>query len=204
MLLTLGLLNLAVNKPVQVCDESLFWYIQTISECLLVTDGQDGNEFQLLKNYNWRKLGQLFEVLSAVFKSNRLDGQIVWRFGPTDVNSRRPTPLTFTETIAPFASSIPPWRANRHFVRLSPSECEFRSDLGRLVRLDGQLVFTDGQTDDDEVVRRFVRPVFSSDDLSVRTICSSSSACENGHRCVSKNLTKRIVVCSPWIITHAR
>ena len=35
-----------------MCEESLFWYIETISECLLVTDDQDGNELQLLKNDN--------------------------------------------------------------------------------------------------------------------------------------------------------
>ena len=32
---------------------------------------------------------------------------------------------------------------------------------------------------DDKVVKKLVRPVFTSDDLSVQTICSSSS--ENGH-----------------------
>ena len=97
--------------------------------------------------------------------------------------------------MAPFASSFSPRRANRPFFRLSPSECEFRSDFGRLVRLDGQIVFkksssqTDKQTDKFRRLsrlkicssrfhirrfvrlRRFVRP----DDLFVQTICSSSS-----------------------------
>ena len=92
--------------------------------------------------------------------------------------------------MAPFASSFSPRRANRPFVRQSPSECEFRSDYGRLVRLDGQIVIqkivSTGRTNrrtnsDDKVVWKFVRPVFTSDDLSVwddlsvQTICSSSS-----------------------------
>ena len=44
----------------------------------------------------------------------------------------------FPQTIAPFASSIPPRRANRPFVPPIPSECESRSDFTRLVRLDGR------------------------------------------------------------------
>ena len=43
----------------------------------------------------------------------------------------------FPQTIALFASFIPPRRANRPFIRLSPYECEFRLDFGGLVRLDG-------------------------------------------------------------------
>ena len=35
------------------------------------------------------------------------------------------------QNILLFASSIPPRRKNRPFVRLSPSECEFRSDKFR-------------------------------------------------------------------------
>ena len=86
--------------------------------------------------------------------------------------------------IAPFASSIPLRWANRPFVRPSPSECEFRSDFGRLVQLDGQIVlkkivFTDRQTDRQiqtmKSSEKFVRPVFTSDDLSIQMICSSSS-----------------------------
>ena len=53
----------------------------------------------------------------------------------------------------------------------------------RLVRLDGQIVWEKSsfQISDDLFVEKFVRPVFTSDDLfvlddlSVQTICSSSS-----------------------------
>ena len=81
----------------------------------------------------------------------------------------------FPQTMAPFASSIPPRQANRPFVRLSPSECEFRQDFGQLVRLDGQIVFkksssqTVKQTDKFRRQRKFVRPVF--------TICPSETIC---------------------------
>ena len=60
----------------------------------------------------------------------------------------------FPQNIALFASSIPPRRANRQFVRLSPSECEFRSDFGQLVRLDGQIVFKKSSSQTDKFRRR--------------------------------------------------
>ena len=54
----------------------------------------------------------------------------------------------FPQIIVRFASSIPSSRANQRFFHLSPSERDFRSDFGRLVRLQ-----TDGRTNsDDEVV----------------------------------------------------
>ena len=72
----------------------------------------------------------------------------------------------FPQTMAPFASSFSPRRANRPFVRLSPSECEFRSYFGRLVRLDGQIVFKK-----------------SSENLFVpfshQTICPSETICSS-------------------------
>ena len=81
----------------------------------------------------------------------------------------------FPQTMAPFANSIPPRRLNRPFVRLSPSECEFRSDFGRLVRLDGQIVFIDGQTDGQ------IQTTKSSENLFVPfshlTICASETIC---------------------------
>ena len=59
--------------------------------------------------------------------------------------------------------------------------CEFMSYCCRLVGLDEQMVFPDGQISDNLFVEKFVRPIFTSgdlfvwDDLSVQTFCSSSS-----------------------------
>ena len=63
----------------------------------------------------------------------------------------------FSQTMAPFANTIPPRRVNRPFVRLSPSEREFRSDFGRLVRLDGQIVFKKSSSQTDKQTDKFRR-----------------------------------------------
>ena len=82
----------------------------------------------------------------------------------------------FLQTIALFVSSIPPRRVNRPFVRLSPSECEFRSDS--LVDL---FVWTECKSSSKNRLHRRtnIRTIsddeVASDDLSVQTICSSSS-----------------------------
>ena len=70
----------------------------------------------------------------------------------TNVNSRWSTPLisrqiSYKPLLLLLVPLIPLGPANRPFVRLSPRECEFRSDFGRLVHLDGQIVFTDEHTD---------------------------------------------------------
>ena len=64
----------------------------------------------------------------------------------------------FPQTMSPFANTIPPRRVNRPFVRLSPSECEFRSDFGRLVRLDGrEIVFKKSSSQTDKQTDKFRR-----------------------------------------------
>ena len=97
------------------------------------------------------------------------DEQLVWRDKSSD--------------IALFASSIPPRRANRQFVCLNPSECEFRSDFGRLVRLDGQIVFTDGQIQTTKLSENlFVR--FSHQTICPSTAFWSSSSVKTANVCV--------------------
>ena len=76
------------------------------------------------------------------------DEQIVWTDKSSDgystnVNSRWPT-LIISKQISrkPWLLSLVPFpqdEQNRPFVRLSPSDCEFRSNFGRLVRLDEQI-----------------------------------------------------------------
>ena len=88
------------------------------------------------------------EKIMAVFTLE--DEQIVWTDKSCDglfdycefkmANSAN-FQANFPQIMAPFAYSISPRRLNRPFVRLSPSECEFRSDFVRPVRLDGQIVF---------------------------------------------------------------
>ena len=117
----------------------------------VVTDGRDGN------------------ALMAIFALE--DGQIVW----TDISSDGLVDYcefkqancanfqaNFPQTITSFATSIPRRRENRPFVHPTPPECEFRSDVSRLVRLDGQIVFKKSSPQTDKFV-----PFFTSDDLSV-------------------------------------
>ena len=73
----------------------------------------------------------------------------------------------FLQSMASFANSIPPRWANRAFVRLSPSECEFKADFGRLVRLDGQIVFQKSSSQKDKQTDKFRLFVKSSENLFV-------------------------------------
>ena len=71
--------------------------------------------------------------------------------------------------VKPSLLLLVPFPETGKFVRLSPSECEFRLDFGRLVRLYGLHRRTDGQTDK------------SSENLFVpfsnQTICPSETIC---------------------------
>ena len=112
------------------------------------------------------------------------DEQIVWTDKSSDslvnlcefktVNSAN-FQANFPQISTLFASSILPRRANRPFVHLSPSECEFRLDFGRLVHLDGQTVFTDGQTDGQIQMARSSENLFVP--FSHQTICPSETIC---------------------------
>ena len=88
-------------------------------------------------------------------RTNRLT---VWS---TNVNSRRPTPL-ISRQISHKSSLflLDPFLRDGQ-IDHCPSECEFRSDFGRLVRQDGQIVFkkSSSQTDNQAICpsRRFVR-----------------------------------------------
>ena len=70
---------------------------------------------------------------------------------------------------------LPPWRGNRPFVRLSPSECEFRSGFGRLVRLDGQIVLQKLQTDGQIQTTKSSKNLFVP--FSHQAICPSETIC---------------------------
>ena len=95
----------------------------------------------------------------------------------TNVNSRWPTLLISRQiSYKPWLFLLVPFHQDGH--RLSPSECEFRSDFGRLVRLDRQIVFkksssqTDKQRDKFRWQWKFVRHIFTSADF-----CQSEMIC---------------------------
>ena len=150
--------------------------------------------------------GQIVWTDKSSGRTNRLDGQIVW----TDKSSGRTNRLdeqivwtdkssdglvdycefksancsnfqvNFPQTIAPFACSIPPRRANLPFVRLNPSECEFRRTVwstcssGRTNRLQN-VVFTDGQTNGQILTTKSSENLFVP--FSHQPICPSETIC---------------------------